>query len=146
MKIDHIAIYVHDLERTKTYYEKYFGAISNNQYHNPKTGLKTYFLTFDNGSRIEIMHKPNLPEISIDGEHLGYIHLVFSVGSYEEVNCLTDILRNDGYKIFSEPRITGDGYYESCVSDSYVFNPSSCIASVSPTCLTTAIPSSIHFF
>ena len=117
MKIDHTAVYARDLERTKTYYEQYFGAKSSSQYHNPKTGLKTYFLTFGNGSRLEIMHKPNLPKIGIDGEHLGYIHLAFSAGSNEAVNCLTNILRNDGYKIFSEPRTTGDGYYESCVSD-----------------------------
>ena len=117
MKIDHIALYVSDLEKTRAYYVKYFGAVSNNLYHNPKTGLRSYFLTFTNGSRLEIMHKPNLPESGIDGEHLGYIHLAFRTGSKETVNSLTDILRKDGYKVFSEPRITGDGYYESCVSD-----------------------------
>ena len=117
MKIDHIAIYVRDLEKTKSFYAKYFGAKSNHQYHNPKTGLKTYFLTFENGGRLEIMHQSGLSEIEIDGEHLGYIHLAFSAGSKEEVDRLTDILRSDGYKVFSEPRITGDGYYESCISD-----------------------------
>jgi len=117
MKIDHTAIYVRDLERTKRYYEKYFGAKSNNLYHNPKTGLRTYFLSFENDCRLEIMHKPALTEIEIDGEHFGYIHLAFSVGSKEAVDALTETLRSDGYRIFSEPRVTGDGYYESCVSD-----------------------------
>jgi len=117
MKINHIAVYVRDLERTKAFYVKYFRAISNKQYRNPKTGLKTYFLTFENDCRLEIMQKPNLPETGIDGKHSGYIHLAFSVGSKADVDALTEKLRNDGYTIFSEPRTTGDGYYESCVGD-----------------------------
>ena len=117
MKIDHIAVYVSDLEKTRVFYEKYFDAKSNNQYHNPKTGLQTYFLTFDNGGRLEIMQKPDLPETGIDGEHLGYIHLAFCAGGKEAVDNLTERLRNDGYTVLSEPRTMGDGYYESCVSD-----------------------------
>jgi len=117
MKIDHIAVYVSDLEKTRAYYEKYFGAVSNNLYHNPKTGLRTYFLTFTNDNRLEIMFKPDLPESGTNGEHLGYIHLAFRAGSKEAVDSLTEILRNDGYRVFSEPRTIGDGYYESCVSD-----------------------------
>ncbi|MCL2053289.1 MAG: VOC family protein [Oscillospiraceae bacterium] len=117
MKINHIAVYVRDLEETRVFYEKYFGATANKQYHNPKTGLKTYFLTFNGEPRLEIMQKPNLPETGIEGEHLGYIHLAFSTGSREAVDELTERLRSDGYTILSEPRTTGDGYYESCVCD-----------------------------
>ena len=117
MKINHIAVYVRDLELTKVFYEKYFNATANNLYHNPKTGLRTYFLTFEGGTRLEIMHKPDLPEIGISGEHLGYIHLAFSVGRKSAVDALTERLRNDGYTVLSEPRTTGDGYYESCVAD-----------------------------
>ena len=117
MRINHIAVFVHDLEKTKTFYEKYFNAKSNHRYHNAQTGLKTYFLTFDCGGRLEIMSKPDLPEIEIAGEHMGYIHIAFSAGDKESVDRLTDLLRNDGYAVFSEPRTTGDGYYESCVSD-----------------------------
>jgi len=115
--INHTAVYVHDLERSRAFYEKYFNATANNQYHNPKTGLQTYFLTFDCGGRLEIMSKPNLPGIGVEGEHLGYTHIAFSVGGNEEVDRLTELLRNDGYTVFSEPRTTGDGYYESCVAD-----------------------------
>lgn len=50
MKIDHIAMYVNDLEKTRDFFIKYFDAKSN-----------------------------------------------------------------DGYKIVSGPRTTGDGYYESCL-------------------------------
>ena len=45
----------------------------------------------------------------------GFIHLSFSLGNKEKVNELTARLKNDGYKILSGPRTTGDGYYESCV-------------------------------
>ena len=117
MKINHIAVYVKDLEQSRAFYEKYFGATANNQYHNPKTGLRTYFLTFECGGRLEIMSKPELPEVGINGEYLGYTHLAFSAGSNEAVDRLTELLRGDGYIVFSEPRTTGDGYYESCVSD-----------------------------
>ena len=116
MNIDHIAIYVYDLEKSKTYYEKYFGGKSNNQYHNPKTGLKTYFISFGDVCRLEIMTKPDIAG-NENNVCIGYTHLAFSVGGKESVDSLTNLLRNDGYTIFSEPRVTGDGYYESCVSD-----------------------------
>ena len=117
MKINHIASYVHDLEATKAFYEKYFRAIANNQYHNTKTGLRTYFLTFENGCRYEIMSKPDLRETDNSNERFGYIHIAFSVGDVEKVDSLTKLLRMDGYEVLSEPRTTGDGYYESCVAD-----------------------------
>jgi len=117
MKIDHIALYVTDLEKMKTFYEKYFQAQSNQMYHNPKTGLKTYFLKFENACRIELMTKENLNDIPKEINSLGYIHLAFQVGTKEKVDALTKQLENDGYQIASMPRITGDGYYESCVLD-----------------------------
>jgi len=117
MKINHYAVYVKDLEKTKEFYMKYFGAISNTCYHNQKTGLKTYFLTFKCGGRLEIMSKPDITPEYVCDEHLGYIHLAFSTGSEDSVDILTNLLRNDGYTVYSEPRLTGDGYYESCVSD-----------------------------
>jgi hypothetical protein len=33
------------------------------------------------------------------------------------VEALTERLRADGYRILSEPRLTGDGFYESSVAD-----------------------------
>ena len=117
MRINHIAVYVCDLEKTKKFYETYFDGKSNEEYHNPKTGLKTHFLSFENGCKLEIMTKPDIMTIENSSEHTGYIHLAFSVGNKESVDDLTTRLRDDGFKVFSEPRITGDGYYESCVSD-----------------------------
>ena len=117
MKINHIALYVNDLEKTKQFYEKYFNAKSNKMYHNQKTGLKTYFLEFENGFRLELMTKENLNNKKRELNDIGYIHVSFSTGSKDKVNELTKKLENDGYKVLSYPRTTGDGYYESCVSD-----------------------------
>jgi lactoylglutathione lyase len=116
MTINHIAAYVQDIERTKAFYEKYFNAQANAVYHNPKTGLKTYFLTFGGGCKYEIMSKPAVKP-SDYAEHMGYIHLAFSMGDKESVDRLTQCLQEDGYTVYSEPRTTGDGYYESCVAD-----------------------------
>ncbi len=117
MGIDHIAVYVKDLEKTKAFYVKYFGGNPNDLYHNPRTGLQTYFITFGDGSRLEIMHKPDLPAGCGTEEAYGYTHLAFRVGDKEAVDELTARLRSDGYTVLSEPRLTGDGSYESCVSD-----------------------------
>ncbi|MCL2368731.1 MAG: VOC family protein [Oscillospiraceae bacterium] len=117
MKIHHLALYVRDLERTKAFYETYFGAVSNDQYHNPKTGLRTYFLSFGNGCKIEIMTRPNATGADNGQEQLGYTHLAFCVADADAVDALTNRLRDDGYIVCSEPRRTGDGYYESCVLD-----------------------------
>ncbi len=118
MKINHIALYVNDLEKMKSFYEKYFLAQSNDMYHNPGTGLKTYFLTFENSEcRLEIMKREHLINIPKELNNTGYIHISFSTGSREKVDELTKRLENDGYKVISQPRITGDGYYESGILD-----------------------------
>ena len=115
MKLDHIALYVQDLENARTFFIRYFGATSNEMYHNPRTGLKTYFLSFDDGARLEIMARPDTSDGEKHPMRTGYIHIAFSVGGKERVDQLTEQLRTDGYAILSGPRTTGDGYYESCV-------------------------------
>lgn len=115
MRIEHIAVYVNDLEGAKSFFEKYFSARPGSLYHNQKTGLRSYFLTFDGGARMEIMQKPGTAVIDNALPHTGYIHTAFSVGSREKVDALTQLLKSDGYEVASGPRITGDGYYESCV-------------------------------
>lgn len=117
MQIDHIALYTDRLAQMKQFYETYFHAKSNAMYHNPKTGLKTYFLSFDSGAKLEIMTRPNLKPAENEPLRSGYIHLSFRTGSKENVDELTRALERDGYEVFSRPRVTGDGYYESCVSD-----------------------------
>lgn len=119
MKIEHIAVWVKDLEKTKTFYQKYFGAVSNEKYVNPVKKFESYFLSFENGCRLEIMTRPDLKENekSYEFQQFGIIHFAFSAGSKEKVNELTETLRKDGYTIAGEPRTTGDGYYESVILD-----------------------------
>lgn len=119
MKIEHVAFWVKDLEIMKSFYEKYFGAVSNEKYRNPVKNFESYFLSFENGSRLEIMTRPDIQEgnNSFGAQKFGIIHLAFSTGTKEKVDELTEILRNDGYKIVGEPRTSGDGYYESVILD-----------------------------
>ncbi len=115
MKIEHVAMYVNDLEATRDFFVKYFDATSNDGYHNKTTDFRSYFLTFEDGARLEIMTRPNMVDDSKDLQRTGFIHLAFSVGSKKKVDELTATLRQDGYEVVSGPRTTGDGYYESCV-------------------------------
>lgn len=115
MKIEHIAMYVNDLEKARDFFVKYFGASTNDGYHNPKTDFKSYFLTFDDGARLEVMNKPVMEDSSKTLNRTGFIHIAFSVGSKEKVDELTEQLKIDGYEVISGPRTTGDGYYESCI-------------------------------
>ena len=115
MRIDHIALYVSDLEKTREFFIKYFGAVPNEGYHNKTTDFRSYFLTFDDSSRLEIMTRPDLSDSGNFLNRFGYAHLAFSVGSVAAVDDLTDRLKNDGYTVLSGPRTTGDGYYESCI-------------------------------
>ena len=115
MKIEHIAMYVNNLEEAKQFFIKYLGAVSNDGYHNKTTDFRSYFLTFDDGAILEIMHKPNLQDTPKSLNQTGYIHIAFSVGSKEKVDQLTKQLKEDGYEVISGPRTTGDGYYESCI-------------------------------
>lgn len=115
MHIEHVAMYVNDLEKAKDFFIKYFGASPNEGYHNKTTNFRSYFLTFDSGARLEIMNKPAMEDGEKHLNRTGLIHIAFSLGSKEAVNELTEKLRADGYALISGPRITGDGYYESCI-------------------------------
>lgn len=114
--IDHIAIWVEDLEKMREFYCKYFDGVSNQKYENKIKGFESYFISFNGATRIELMKRKNIEE-RIYKEILGLAHLAFKVGSKEKVNELTEIFRKDGYKIIGEPRTTGDGYYESVILD-----------------------------
>ena len=115
MKIEHIAMYVKNLYSVKEFFEKYFEAKPNTGYYNENIGFKSYFLTFDNGTRLEIMNTPGTRDLEKTLVQTGYIHIAFSVGSKEKVDQLTFQLKKDGYDVISGPRTTGDGYYESCI-------------------------------
>ena len=115
MRIEHVALYVNDLDAAKRFFTRYFGARSNELYHNATTGLRSYFLSFDDGARLEIMTRPDMDDLEKPLARTGLVHLAFSVGSPEAVDRLTAQLAADGYRVASGPRTTGDGYYESCI-------------------------------
>ena len=117
MKIEHVALYVSDLEGAKTFFCKYFDARPNELYHNPRTGFRSFFLTFSDGARLEIMHRPDMEDGPKGLARTGFAHVAFSLGSKEAVDDLTARLTADGYTLVSGPRTTGDGYYESCILD-----------------------------
>ena len=117
--IEHLAYWVSDLNKQRDFYEKYFSAESGAPYHNTTKNFKSYFLSFPNSpARMEIMTKPGIAEKRGErGFDQGLAHLAISVGSIDRVNDLTEQLRSDQFTIASEPRTTGDGYYESAVLD-----------------------------
>ena len=139
MRIDHAALFCRDLEQMRQFFIDYFDARSNEQYHNPRTGLRTYILTFTEGStRLELMQRteqrepssslewpsrdgrrqsqrPDIQDADPSQPTIGYVHLSFAVGSRKGVDLLTRRLAADGYTVTSDPRTTGDGYYESSI-------------------------------
>jgi lactoylglutathione lyase len=119
MRIDHLSIWTYNLERLRDFYMHYFDASSTDIYYNHSREFRSYFLLFDGGCRLEIMEMPNIINSKNDSlkNYTGLTHFAIRVGTKNEVDQLTEAIRNDGYKIISEPRTSGDGYYESMVLD-----------------------------
>lgn len=119
IKIEHIAIWVKNIELMKDFYCKYFKGIHNKKYENKAKGFTSYFISFGSGCRLELMHSNNLlnDKIRDNTARLGITHLAISLGDKKTVDDLTYTLELDGYKVASYPRTTGDGYYESCIFD-----------------------------
>jgi len=118
MKIEHLAIWVDDIESVRQFYIKYFDVSCGDKYINTKRNFTAYFLSFgESKTRIELMHIPNMENPVSRGNLKGLAHFAISVGGKEAVNMLTERLRKDGYTILSEPRTTSDGYYESAILD-----------------------------
>ena len=119
MKIEHVAIYTKDLEALRSFYTKYFQATSNDLYVNPKKGFRSYFLSFSDGARLELMQMESIPDSLNDPirQSTGIIHIAFSLGSRSAVDRMSERLREDGFRILDGPRQTGDGYYECAFLD-----------------------------
>ncbi|GEQ48632.1 VOC family protein [Tetragenococcus koreensis] len=115
MKLEHIAIWVKDIEKMKAFYEKYFNVSSTDLYHNKKTGFSSYFLTFEEGSRIELTTKQHLSNRI--AESLGYAHIAIAVGGKTAVDTFAEKFVQDGFPLLNGPRTTGDGYYEAVIQD-----------------------------
>ena len=119
MKIVHIALWVDNLEQMKDFYLSYFDATCNKKYTNLTKKFTSYFISFkEGGCSIELMNKPDiLANNESRGNRKGWAHLAISVGSKEKVDEMTELFRQDGFRIEGEPRITGDGFYESIILD-----------------------------
>ncbi|MDL2219015.1 VOC family protein [Ruminococcaceae bacterium OttesenSCG-928-O06] len=116
MHIHHISLCTTQMDRMVTFYKTYFGAVEHAVYHNPKTGLRTCSLQFDKGAILEVTTRPGFTQRPAD-HSTGYAHIALSVGDADGVDFLTRRLADDGYIVVSQPRVTGDGYYESTVQD-----------------------------
>ena len=117
MMIEHIAMYVNDLERAKDLFIRYFEGKAGEKYQNREIGFQSYFISFQNGSRLELMHRTDMADMDKPPARTGYVHIAFSVGTKQQVDVLTRQMENDGYHVLSRPRTTGYGYYESCLID-----------------------------
>ena len=119
MQIEHLAIWVQDLEAMKNFYTHYFEVVHGEKYTNPAKQFVSYFIYFgQDKTRLELMSRPDVavPE-GQRGFGMGLAHFAISVGGKDKVNALTERLRKDHFTIYSEPRVTGDGFYESVVLD-----------------------------
>ncbi|MGM0238900.1 VOC family protein [Enterococcus sp. AZ103] len=115
MRIEHIALWVEDLEKVSQFYQKYFQVEKSEKYQNPKTGFSSYFLSFASGSRLELTNKKYLsPRIA---DSLGYGHIAIAVGDKKAVDQMVEIFLADHFPLLSGPRTTGDGYYEAVIQD-----------------------------
>lgn len=116
MSIEHVGVYVSDLERALEFYTELLGGAAGEIYENRVTGLRSCFVSFDSGTRLELMTRPGLGPRPA-GVCFGYAHIGFRLGSPEAVDALVALLALTGVTVVSPPRLTGDGYYEAVVLD-----------------------------
>jgi lactoylglutathione lyase len=116
LRVDHVALWVADLERMRAFYVEVLGGTSGPRYENPRTGFRSYFVAFGD-CRVELMWQPGSGDGSAGGGRLGYAHLAMSADGREGVDARVADLRARGIRVVGEPRVTGDGYYEAVVED-----------------------------
>ncbi len=113
-KIEHIALWVDDLEKMKEFYSRMFNAKAGKKYINDKKEFQSYFLTLSGNTRIELMQSTKK---TVVGKTMKHAHIAISVGSKTNVEEVTQRMIDEGFAIVSQPRTTGDGYYESVIED-----------------------------
>ena len=129
IRIDHIGLWVRDLEAMRQFYVDQLGAESGPLYQNPRTGFRSYFLSFSGGARIELMSREGAAMAQRAEGLAGYAHVALSVSSREQVDDLVSRLAETGVTVARAPRVTGDGYYEAVILDPES-NPIEIVASV----------------
>jgi len=116
VRLEHVGLWVADIDTVSAFYAKYFGAEVGQLYRNPRKNFESRFLTFGSGARLEVMTRADVKQRATS-EQLGLAHVALSVGDEATVDALALRFRADGIEPDSGPRRTGDGYYECVVRD-----------------------------
>ena len=116
VRIEHVGVWVADIDTVAAFYAKYFDARIGALYQNPRKGFESRFLEFDSGARLEIMTRHDVTARAA-AEQLGLAHVALTVGGEAAVDALAARFVADGLAPDSGPRRTGDGYYECVVRD-----------------------------
>jgi lactoylglutathione lyase len=116
VRIEHVALWVRDLDGVADFYVNNLGARAGELYRNQAKGFASRFLTFSSGARLEIMTRTGI-DTRAAAESLGYAHLALAVGDEAAVDALAKAFRAAGVRIVDGPRRTGDGYYEFVALD-----------------------------
>lgn len=109
-RIEHTAAWVADLDRACAFYERWFGGVPGPLYRSERRPFASRFLSIGRSARLELMTMAEEPARPA--------HIAISVGARDAVDRLVERMRAGGVRIASEPRLTGDGYYEAVVIDS----------------------------
>lgn len=119
IRIEHVALWVNDIDAICDFYLRYFDAVVSPQYENHAKGFTSRFLSFESGARIEVMKTTMLSPTQHEAgaQRMGLTHLALSVGSESAVDALINKMKKDGVTLLDGPRRTGDGYYEAVVLD-----------------------------
>lgn len=113
-----MALWTRDLELMRDFYVSSLGGESSALYENARTGFRSYFVSFGDGARLELMSRPVPPAAGPPAESdVGYAHVAFRLGSREAVDAAVARLESRGVAIVGRPRVTGDGYYEAVIAD-----------------------------
>ena len=116
VRLEHVGLWVRDLDTVAGFYARYFGARIGTRYQNPRKGFESRFLEFAGGARLEVMRRADV-EARMTDEQLGLAHVALTVGDEAAVDALASRLKRDGHAVLDGPRRTGDGYYECVVRD-----------------------------
>ncbi len=116
LRLEHVALWVADLDGMRRFYVDALGGASGPLYENPRTGFRSHFVTFG-ACRLELMCQPGRAGTPPEPGALGYAHVALSAGSRAAVDERLLALRGRGVRVVSEPRVTGDGYYEAVFED-----------------------------
>jgi len=116
MNIHHIALWTQDINRLTDFYSRYFICMAGERYINPQKHFESCFLSFPEGAGIELMSRVDV--VNNAGQlSIGLAHFAILLASVEAVDAMTEQMESEGIIVESNPRVTGDGYYESVVLD-----------------------------